>query len=134
MNEKTKLELKRINDNIPREWKDKLMKHVIDRSQENAVKITLNTTTMPADVRAKLEKDVLDGVFVQEYDAVDEEVAKKIDEYLETEVNKALEEGKIDAPEPNDPMIAKMKVMQQRAMENKAKNAVTLESIVLGDK
>ena len=120
MTPRTKKRMQEINASIPQEWKDGLMKKMVDTEQEDIVKESLKDPNMSEVTRTALQKQVEEGVYRKNIEVVDEEVRQKIDDYLTKAVEDAFTNDEIDKPDPNDPFIMKMQEAAQRQLDKQA--------------
>jgi len=87
--------IKQINNKIPKEWQDKLMKHVIDRSYEDEAKKILKEGTYTKEEREKIQEAIDDGKFLREYDEMDTKIEKKINDFIERRIKEEMESGRL---------------------------------------
>jgi len=99
--------LKEINNSLPEKYKKKLMKTIINKEQEIAAKELLKNKDLPQSVRDILEKDIKSGSLRFKEEVVNEKITKKIDEYYDKEVKKAIADGRLPSPD-EDPFYKKM--------------------------
>jgi hypothetical protein len=99
--------LNEITKNLPDKYRNKLMKKVINKDQENTAKDLLKNKELPQSTREMLERDIKSGSLCFEEEIQDEKIIKKIDAYYDKEVKKAIADGRLPSPD-EDPFYQKM--------------------------
>lgn len=99
--------LNEITNSLPEKYKKNLMKTVINKDQENTAKDLLKNKNLPQSTRDMLKSDIKSGSLRFKEEIVNEKITKKIDEYFEKEVKKAIADGRLPSPD-DDPFYQKM--------------------------
>ena len=103
--------LRRINESIPKELKDNLLKK--DRNSEELVEGILDKSDVSLESKRKLDKAMERGEFASKREQVDENVAKKIDVYLDRQIKEAMRSGALK-PQQKDAWMRRMEDLQRR--------------------
>jgi hypothetical protein len=95
-------ELKRIQESIPEDLKKRLViKRVQAPTVNKVVSLALHDDSIPADVKEKLQhlKDL--GYFNKKEEVINKSVQKKIDKYVNMEIAKSIQAGRLSKPADN---------------------------------
>ena len=89
-------ELRRIQESIPKEWKDTLItKELVTPHMARGIEKMLRDKHLTAEQKEKLQAVRDSGYFHQTEEAVNKRVQKKIDKYLNEEINKSIKAGRL---------------------------------------
>ena len=89
-------ELRRIQESIPKEWSDKLIRKVyITPEHKKAVDEVLRRKDLTEVQREKVQAIKDSGYFAQKEEVVNKSIEKKIKQYVEAEIEKSKRAGRL---------------------------------------
>ena len=103
MNSKVSKKIKLIEDRVPQEWRDALMcEQYVAPDLREEVQVTMKELQEEGNIKEYLRlKHLFDAGYYDAKEAVvDQEVAKKIEDFIDVELDKAIESGEL--PKPKD--------------------------------
>ena len=119
INDKELAELKRINESVPKEMKDRL---IIKRNQiptvNKVVSLALHDPDVPQKQKDRLKHLKEAGHFNLTSDEVNKTAQKEIDEYLNTEIAKSIVAGRLPQPKDNKLLDKYIKKCRKKAKKS----------------
>ena len=108
MDQETQKKLNRITANIPKEISDNIVKEVVDTSEEEVARAVMNDPHCTIKQRETLKRAIDSGQFRQVTTEINEDAARKSEEYHNAMVARAIRNGDINPADPRrDPFLAK---------------------------
>jgi hypothetical protein len=110
MNKVSRKVLEGINDSVPKrwwsqlirkEWANPVIRELVDRG--------LNDPEVTEDVREKLRTLKRSEEYSEQHDVINEDIEKKIDEFLTRKVRQATKEGRLPPLKKEDYDVRKLK-------------------------
>lgn len=134
MNKRTRLEIQRINDSVPKELRDRLFKRVyvapdlrltvreaVKAMREEAEEMEEGVQRRKLMKEAERLQNMIDAGYYDTTELrVDPEVAKEMDAWVEKELDKAIAEGRIPHPKHDrqyQSFIRKLKQHEKRRQQ-----------------
>lgn len=112
MKKKTIDKLKEITDSIPKELKDNLMKkRLVMPVSKELLELALNEPDIAEEKKEKYRNLLNAGYLNETEDYYDEDVAMKIDQYVETEIMEAIKRKEL----PKSNFIGLIRKLKQQA-------------------
>lgn len=106
MKKSVEKKLRAINKRVPQEWQDAVIKtqYVAPDLRNEILAVLAETpeTDEEAKEQRRLQNMFDAGYYDAEESIVDEEIAKKIEEWVDAEVQKAIDAGEIPDPKKDD--------------------------------
>ena len=108
MDEQTKRELSKITAGIPKEISDNIVKTVVDTSEEDVARQVMSDPKCPLKQKENLKRLIETGQLRQTTTEINEDAARKSEEYHNAMVARAIRNGDIKPADPRrDPFLAK---------------------------
>lgn len=89
-------ELRRIQESIPKELKERLiMKRAVTPTMAKVLSMALHRKDLTPEQREKLQTVKDSGILEKKEEVVNETISKRIDKYLNDEINKSIAAGRL---------------------------------------
>lgn len=126
MRKKTEKVLRRINKSVPKEWQDAVVseQYIAPDVREGVLEALKEVPSTPeGEKELRRLQNLFDaGYYDAKESKVDEEIAKKIEDYVEEEIKKAIEAGEI--PDPSEEELTMIDKKSKRNAKRKQKSSL----------
>lgn len=126
MRKATERVLKRINKSVPKEWQDAVVseQYIAPDVREGVIEALAEVPTTPEEEKEhKRLQNLFDaGYYDAKESKVDEEIAKKIEDYIEEKIKEAIASGEI--PDPSEEELHTITKKAKRNEKRKQKSSL----------
>lgn len=99
MNSKIVKKISKISEEMPGEFRDKLMKKVdMTPAMKEVAERVMADKSIPKKKRDRVKNLYNDGHFTRQIEVVDEDVAKKAEKWMDNRIKKAIKDGELPDP------------------------------------
>lgn len=96
IHEKDLRELQRIQDSIPKEWKDRLViKRAVTPTMAKVLSIAMHTKGITEEQKQMYQNIKDSGLLSQTEDVENQSIKKKINKYVSDEIEKSIKAGRL---------------------------------------
>lgn len=122
MNHKIERELKRIQENIPKELLSGLTTtQDAYPTLKNVIGLMMKDGTVSEETKKKYQAIMDSGILNATEEVVDTDIEKKISDYIDAEIKKAIKLGRIPKPKKEDSIINYKKKIKRNAKRKNSK-------------